>query len=61
MEFIWILFAFVCGLAVKMINLPPLIGFLLAGFLLNYMGMEASSTLDSLANIGITLMLFSIG
>ena len=61
MEFIWILFAFVCGLAVKMINLPPLIGFLLAGFLLNYLGMEASSTLDSLANIGITLMLFSIG
>ncbi|WP_417528078.1 cation:proton antiporter [Marinomonas shanghaiensis] len=61
MEFIWIFFAFVCGLAIKMINLPPLIGFLLAGFLLNYLGMEASSTLDSLANIGITLMLFSIG
>ncbi|MBD5772487.1 cation:proton antiporter family protein [Marinomonas colpomeniae] len=61
MEFTWILFAFVCGLAVKMINLPPLIGFLLAGFLLNYLGFEASSTLDSLANIGITLMLFSIG
>jgi predicted Kef-type K+ transport protein len=61
MEFIWILFAFVCGFAVKMINLPPLIGFLLAGFLLNFLGMEPSSTLDSLANIGITLMLFSIG
>ncbi|ETX09644.1 potassium transporter Kef [Marinomonas ushuaiensis DSM 15871] len=61
MEFTWILFAFVCGLAVKVINLPPLIGFLLAGFLLNYLGFEASSTLDSLANIGITLMLFSIG
>jgi len=61
MEFTWILFAFVCGLAVKVINLPPLIGFLLAGFLLNYLGFEASGTLDSLANIGITLMLFSIG
>lgn len=61
MEFIWILFAFACGLAVKMINLPPLIGFLLAGFLLNFAGLEASSTLDSLANIGITLMLFCIG
>lgn len=61
MEFTWILFAFLCGLAVKMINLPPLIGFLLAGFLLNYLGVESSSTLESLANIGITLMLFSIG
>ncbi|MBJ7538071.1 cation:proton antiporter family protein [Marinomonas transparens] len=61
MEFIWLLFAFVCGLAVKIVNLPPLIGFLLAGFLLNYLGLEPSSSLDSLANIGITLMLFSIG
>ncbi|SBS36062.1 Glutathione-regulated potassium-efflux system protein KefC [Marinomonas spartinae] len=61
MEFTWILFAFVCGLAVKMINLPPLIGFLLAGFLLNYLGMQPSSILDSLASLGITLMLFSIG
>ena len=61
MEFIWILFAFVCGLAVKLINLPPLIGFLLAGFLLNAFGMESNSTLDSLASLGITLMLFCIG
>ncbi|GAB3484235.1 cation:proton antiporter domain-containing protein [Marinomonas epiphytica] len=61
MEFIWLLFAFVCGLAVKLINLPPLIGFLAAGFLLNFLGFEPSSTLDSLANVGITLMLFSIG
>ena len=61
MEFTWVLFAFICGFAVKMINLPPLIGFLAAGFLLNYLGYQASSTLDSLADIGITLMLFSIG
>lgn len=61
MEFTWVLFAFICGLAVKIINLPPLIGFLLAGFLLNYLGFEASSTLDALASTGITLMLFSIG
>lgn len=61
MEFIWVLFAFICGLAVKLINLPPLIGFLLAGFLLNAMGMEPNSTLTSLANLGITLMLFCIG
>lgn len=61
MEFIWILFAFLCGLAVKLINLPPLIGFLAAGFLLNFMQVEPSSVLTHLSNLGITLMLFCIG
>jgi predicted Kef-type K+ transport protein len=61
MEFIWILFAFLCGLSVKLINLPPLVGYLIAGFLLNALGFEANENLYSLANIGITLMLFTIG
>ncbi|WP_191602190.1 cation:proton antiporter family protein [Marinomonas algicola] len=61
MEFIWILCAFLCGLGVKVLNMPPLIGFLAAGFLLNFLGIEASSSLDTLANVGITLMLFCIG
>ncbi|MCV2403996.1 cation:proton antiporter [Marinomonas sp. C2222] len=61
MEFIWILFAFACGLAIKTINLPPLIGFLIAGFLLNAFGYQANDTLTTIANIGITIMLFTIG
>lgn len=61
MEFIWILFAFTCGLAIKTINLPPLIGFLIAGFLLNTLGYQANDTLTALADIGITIMLFTIG
>ncbi len=61
MEFIWILCAFICGLSMKMINMPPLIGFLVAGFFLNYLGVEPSASLDTLANVGITLMLFCIG
>ncbi|SBS29804.1 Glutathione-regulated potassium-efflux system protein KefC [Marinomonas aquimarina] len=61
MEFIWILFAFLCGLAIKLVNLPPLIGFLAAGFLLNFLQFEPSNVLEQLSNMGITLMLFCIG
>jgi predicted Kef-type K+ transport protein len=61
MDFIWILFAYVCGLGVKLLGLPPLIGFLAAGFLLNAIGVESDDRLEALANLGITLLLFSIG
>ena len=61
MEFIWILFAFICGLAVKSLAMPPLIGYLIAGFALNYLGYEATGELQALADLGITLMLFTIG
>ena len=61
MEFIWILFAFVCGLGAKLITLPPSIGYLLAGFILHFMGFAADDSLVTLSNLGITLMLFTIG
>ena len=61
MDFIWSLFAFLCGLGMKLISLPPLIGYLLAGFVLNFGGVTPNATLNTLADIGITLMLFTIG
>ena len=61
MEFAFIFVAFICGLAMKWLSLPPLIGFLIAGFTLNFMGYQSNPTLESLANLGITLMLFTIG
>ena len=61
MDFIWILFAFVCGLGARAFAMPPLIGYLVAGFALHAMGQESSSTLESLSSLGITLMLFTIG
>lgn len=61
MEFIWILFAFICGLSAKALHLPPSIGFLSAGFILNFAGFEADASLQTLADLGITLMLFTIG
>jgi glutathione-regulated potassium-efflux system ancillary protein KefC len=61
MEFIWIGFAFICGLLTKLISLPPSIGYLAAGFILNFLGYQADSMITVLADIGITLMLFTIG
>ena len=61
MDFIWILFAFICGLAAKSVSFPPSIGYLLAGFALNFLGYQADDSLTVLSNLGITLMLFTIG
>jgi glutathione-regulated potassium-efflux system ancillary protein KefC len=61
MDFIWILFAFGCGMAAKSFALPPSIGYLFAGFLLNFLGFQADDSIYTLANLGITLMLFTIG
>lgn len=61
MDFIWILFAFACGMAAKLANVPSLIGYLSAGFILHFIGLEPLENLDVLADLGISLMLFTIG
>ncbi|WP_299074306.1 cation:proton antiporter family protein [uncultured Paraglaciecola sp.] len=61
MEFAFILLAFICGLCLKLVGLPPLIGYLIAGFALNYLGFQSTDALQSIASLGITLMLFTIG
>ena len=61
METIWILMAFVAGLTVSRIGLPPLVGYLIAGFTLHFFGIEPIPQLDSLADLGIALLLFCIG
>ncbi len=58
---IWVSVAFVLGLLVRKIGLPPLVGFLSAGFLLNALGAENSHFLNEMADLGVTLLLFTIG
>jgi predicted Kef-type K+ transport protein len=53
--------AFAAGLAAHLIRLPPLLGFLAAGFALNALGFERTPTLDVISNLGVTLLLFTIG
>ncbi|MBP9906982.1 MAG: cation:proton antiporter [Rhodoferax sp.] len=54
-------FALVFGLVFSRIGLPPMVGFLLAGFAYNITGLTPPECLQWVANLGITLMLFSIG
>ena len=54
--------AFVLGYAVRQIGVPPLVGFLAAGFLLRSIwGMKLTTGLEEIADLGVTLMLFTIG
>ncbi len=58
---IWIAIAFALGLVARQIGLPPLVGFLAAGFVLNAHGVEETEGLRTISNIGIWLLLFGIG
>ncbi len=60
-DVVWISLAFGLGLLVRLLGLPPLVGFLAAGFLLNYLGIASGEMLQKLADLGITLLLFAIG
>lgn len=57
----WISLAFVLGFMARLITLPPLVGFLATGFILNYLGIASGEMLQKLADLGITLLLFTVG
>ena len=57
----WIAMAFVLGLLSRTVGLPPLVGFLVAGFLLNLHGIAGGDMLRKLSDLGITLLLFIVG
>jgi len=61
MDPLWLLIALSCGFLAKQISLPPMVGFLVAGFVLHGLGAESSSGLQTLADLGVTLLLFTIG
>ncbi|MDH5764884.1 MAG: cation:proton antiporter [Gammaproteobacteria bacterium] len=71
MDFTWIAAAdsytilvslvFILGFVAKQLGLPPLAGFLLGGFIMQAMGIETFPALNTLADLGITLLLFTIG
>ncbi|MEO0475896.1 MAG: cation:proton antiporter, partial [Planctomycetota bacterium] len=63
MDPIWVVIAFGVGLGVKQFGLPPMVGFLGAGFVLEALGVTESDseTIKYMADMGIYLLLFSIG
>ena len=66
-EALWISFAFTLGLLVKTVGLPPLVGYLAAGFALSGLAtitplaIENSAFLDRVAHLGVLLLLFTVG
>ncbi len=61
LEIVWISFAFVLGFLVRHIGLPPLIGYLAAGFALSALGFGGGELLAQVAHAGVLLLLFSVG
>lgn len=66
-EAAWIAFAFGMGLAARAVGLPPLVGYLGAGFALaavgEYIGVgpHDSEALQHIAHLGVLLLLFTVG
>jgi predicted Kef-type K+ transport protein len=61
MEPLWILIAFILGFAAYRVGLPPLVGYLIAGFVLQAFGVAGGEALDRIADLGVMLLLFTIG
>ena len=66
-EVICITFAFFAGLAVRQLGLPPLVGFLAAGFAVQIFGpdlglpAESGEILHHVAHLGVLMLLFTVG
>ncbi len=61
MDLVIILVAFVLGFGSRRIGLPPLVGYLAAGFVLHALGYEANNAIELVAELGVLLLLFGIG
>ncbi|CAA0092393.1 Putative cation/proton antiporter YbaL [Zhongshania aliphaticivorans] len=53
--------AFLAGLGFRRIGMPPLLGYLIAGFLAGWFELGDADVIHVLSEIGITLLLFTIG
>ena len=53
--------AFALGFAARAVKLPPLVGYLIAGFVLHAAGVESTEAIEWIADIGVLLLLFGVG
>ena len=58
---LWLLIALILGLLARQVYLPPMVGFLLAGFALHALGVQGGEVLREMADLGVLLLLFTIG
>ena len=60
-DLLWIAPALIAGIAAARVGLPPMVGYLLCGFVLNFSGVYSHDRLTSIGDLGVTLLLFTIG
>lgn len=53
--------AFIFGMGARLVALPPMVGFLLAGFVLHSVGVDPRAQTETVAELGVFLLLFTIG
>lgn len=67
LETVWIGFAFTLGILVRLVGLPPLVGYLAAGFVISslspHLGLptESGEILQHISHLGVLLLLFTVG
>ncbi len=61
MDVVLLLVACAFGLATRLMGLPALIGYLIAGFVLHALGFENTQAIQAIADVGVLLLLFGIG
>ena len=60
-DLFWIGPALVFGLLATRFGLPPMVGYLIGGFILNMLGFVDHDDLSEIGELGVTLLLFTIG
>jgi len=57
-DLLWIAPALLAGLLAVRLGLPPMVGYLLCGFALNFSGVYDHDRLSMIGDLGVTLLLF---
>jgi predicted Kef-type K+ transport protein len=60
-DLLWTGPALIAGIAAARFGLPPMVGYLLCGFVLNFSGVFDHDRLTLIGDLGVTLLLFTIG
>lgn len=62
MEILWLGLAYILGMCVKQLKLPPLIGYLIAGVVLSALGVsDETGFLHEVGHYGVVFLLFTVG
>ena len=61
MDIVWIGTAFLAGIILSKLHIPPLVGYLLAGLGLSFTSYESGELLYQISHLGVIFLLFTVG